>query len=146
MGICLSPAPSPQPPAVSARSLLALSSHFARLALPSRTHRLHAPPPLTALAGAGDPQAAVQYAPPPCAASTHSLLCQPPFTAFIRSALPDPTIHSPQTQPFTPAIHPPQAIIKPQYVDQIPKAVKGKVGELLQKKDDRGVLQDNPVE
>ncbi|XP_049806242.1 protein Pixie [Schistocerca nitens] len=31
-----------------------------------------------------------------------------------------------------------KALIKPQYVDQIPKAVKGTVDELLNKKDDRG--------
>mmetsp|Transcript_6177 Transcript_6177/g.9514 ORF Transcript_6177/g.9514 Transcript_6177/m.9514 type:complete len:604 (+) Transcript_6177:88-1899(+) len=32
-----------------------------------------------------------------------------------------------------------KAIIKPQYVDHIPKAVKGKVGEILAAKDERGV-------
>jgi len=32
-----------------------------------------------------------------------------------------------------------KAIIKPQYVDNIPKAVKGLVGDLLSKKDERGV-------
>jgi hypothetical protein len=36
---------------------------------------------------------------------------------------------------------PRQAIIKPQYVDHIPKAVKGQVGELLQKKDERQALK-----
>ena len=35
-----------------------------------------------------------------------------------------------------------QAIIKPQYVDHIPKAVKGKVGELLTKKDERGKFKE----
>eukprot|EP00871_Galdieria_phlegrea_P000179 jgi/Galph1/1161/GphlegSOOS_G5737.1 len=34
-----------------------------------------------------------------------------------------------------------KAIIKPQYVDQIPRAVKGTVGELLEKKNDRGVIE-----
>jgi len=34
-----------------------------------------------------------------------------------------------------------QAIIKPQYVDQIPKAVKGTVVQMLEKKDDRGVKE-----
>ncbi|KAM7268873.1 hypothetical protein ACFE04_011039 [Oxalis oulophora] len=34
-----------------------------------------------------------------------------------------------------------EAIIKPQYVDHIPKAVKGTVGELLDKKDKRGVKE-----
>ena len=33
-----------------------------------------------------------------------------------------------------------KAIIKPQYVDLIPKAVKGKVGEYLEKKDERKAL------
>ena len=35
-----------------------------------------------------------------------------------------------------------RAIIKPQYVDNIPKAVKGVVGEVLAKKNDRGVLDE----
>lgn len=30
-----------------------------------------------------------------------------------------------------------KALIKPQYVDQIPKAVKGAVGDMLDRKDDR---------
>lgn len=30
-----------------------------------------------------------------------------------------------------------KALIKPQYVDQIPKAVKGTVGQLMDKKDER---------
>lgn len=34
-----------------------------------------------------------------------------------------------------------KAIIKPQYVDHIPKAVKGQVGELLKKKDERDSLK-----
>ena len=32
-----------------------------------------------------------------------------------------------------------KAIIKPQYVDHIPKAVQGNVGEVIQQKDERGV-------
>lgn len=43
------------------------------------------------------------------------------------------------TSPRPPAFR--QAIIKPQYVDHIPKAVKGKVGELLEKKDERKALR-----
>ena len=35
-----------------------------------------------------------------------------------------------------------KAIIKPQYVDQIPKAVKGTVQELLDKKDERDLQAD----
>jgi len=35
-----------------------------------------------------------------------------------------------------------KAIIKPQYVDQIPRAVSGTVGNLLEKKNDRGVLNE----
>eukprot|EP00965_Chrysotila_dentata_P072472 2394115-Pleurochrysis_carterae.AAC.3 len=35
-----------------------------------------------------------------------------------------------------------QAIIKPQYVDHIPKAVKGKVGEILKKKDERDAITE----
>lgn len=35
-----------------------------------------------------------------------------------------------------------QAIIKPQYVDHIPKAVHGNVGEVLNQKDERGVKED----
>ncbi|GJQ13954.1 hypothetical protein GpartN1_g5745.t1 [Galdieria partita] len=35
-----------------------------------------------------------------------------------------------------------KAIIKPQYVDQIPRAVSGTVGNLLEKKNDRGVMDD----
>lgn len=35
-----------------------------------------------------------------------------------------------------------EAIIKPQYVDQIPKAYKGNVDELLNKKNERGVLNE----
>lgn len=35
-----------------------------------------------------------------------------------------------------------KAVIKPQYVDQIPKAAKGKVRAMLQKKDDRGVMME----
>ncbi len=31
-----------------------------------------------------------------------------------------------------------QAIIKPQYVDHIPRAVKGKVGDVLDQKDEKG--------
>mmetsp|Transcript_145 Transcript_145/g.271 ORF Transcript_145/g.271 Transcript_145/m.271 type:complete len:449 (+) Transcript_145:90-1436(+) len=34
-----------------------------------------------------------------------------------------------------------KAIVKPQYVDHIPKAVKGKVGEILRKKDERNVFE-----
>mmetsp|Transcript_19008 Transcript_19008/g.32914 ORF Transcript_19008/g.32914 Transcript_19008/m.32914 type:complete len:619 (-) Transcript_19008:39-1895(-) len=34
-----------------------------------------------------------------------------------------------------------KAIIKPQYVDHIPKAIKGTVDEILKKKDDRGIHQ-----
>lgn len=34
------------------------------------------------------------------------------------------------------------AIIKPQYVDHIPKAVRGKVGEVLDQKDQRGVKDE----
>lgn len=33
-----------------------------------------------------------------------------------------------------------KAIIKPQYVDAIPRAIKGKVGEILKRKDERGVF------
>jgi ATP-binding cassette subfamily E protein 1 len=32
-----------------------------------------------------------------------------------------------------------KAVIKPQYVDHIPKAVRGNVGEVLEQKDQRGV-------
>ena len=32
-----------------------------------------------------------------------------------------------------------KAVIKPQYVDHIPKAVRGNVGEVLEGKDQRGV-------
>lgn len=35
-----------------------------------------------------------------------------------------------------------EAIIKPQYVDQIPKAYKGNVDELLNKKNERDVLKE----
>ncbi|GJD10174.1 ABC transporter E family member 2 [Galdieria sulphuraria] len=35
-----------------------------------------------------------------------------------------------------------KAIIKPQYVDQIPRAVSGTVGNLLEKKNDRGVMDE----
>mmetsp|Transcript_10205 Transcript_10205/g.21694 ORF Transcript_10205/g.21694 Transcript_10205/m.21694 type:complete len:613 (-) Transcript_10205:776-2614(-) len=35
-----------------------------------------------------------------------------------------------------------KAIIKPQYVDHIPKAVKGKVGEILKKKDERDAITE----
>ena len=35
-----------------------------------------------------------------------------------------------------------QAIIKIQYVDLIPKAVKGKVGEILKAKDQRGAFDE----
>jgi len=35
-----------------------------------------------------------------------------------------------------------KAIIKPQYVDQIPKMVKGAVGKILKKKDERGVFEE----
>jgi ATP-binding cassette subfamily E protein 1 len=35
-----------------------------------------------------------------------------------------------------------KAHIKPQFVDQIPKAVKGKVGDTLRAKDERGVFQE----
>ena len=35
-----------------------------------------------------------------------------------------------------------QAIIKPQYVDHIPKAVKGLVGEVLTDKDERGEKEE----
>ena len=35
-----------------------------------------------------------------------------------------------------------KAVMKPQYVDQIPKAVKGKVGEILKAKDERGVYEE----
>jgi len=35
-----------------------------------------------------------------------------------------------------------KAIIKPQYVDHIPKAVKGNVGEILEKKDERQVAEE----
>jgi ATP-binding cassette, sub-family E, member 1 len=34
-----------------------------------------------------------------------------------------------------------RAIIKPQYVDSIPKAVKGKVGDLIRAKDERGIAE-----
>jgi hypothetical protein len=39
-----------------------------------------------------------------------------------------------------------KAIIKPQYVDNIPKAVKGIVGDLIRKKNEREVLDDISVE
>ena len=35
-----------------------------------------------------------------------------------------------------------KAIIKPQYVDHIPRAVKGEVGEILTKKDERGAAEE----
>ena len=35
-----------------------------------------------------------------------------------------------------------QAIIKPQYVDHIPKAVKGNVQEVLSQKDERNLKED----
>ena len=35
-----------------------------------------------------------------------------------------------------------QACIKPQYVDQIPKAVKGTVQAMLDRKDELGVQED----
>ncbi len=35
-----------------------------------------------------------------------------------------------------------KAMIKPQYVDSIPKAVKGKVGDLLNSKSEKGNLQE----
>lgn len=35
-----------------------------------------------------------------------------------------------------------KAIIKPQYVDAIPRAVKGKVGDIIKRKDERGVVLD----
>jgi len=35
-----------------------------------------------------------------------------------------------------------KAVIKPQYVDQIPKAVKGKVRELLEKKDEMKKIEE----
>lgn len=34
-----------------------------------------------------------------------------------------------------------KAIIKPQYVDAIPRAIKGKVGDILKRKDERGVVE-----
>jgi len=34
-----------------------------------------------------------------------------------------------------------QAIIKPQYVDQIPKAVKGTVAKVMESKDERNVRE-----
>jgi ATP-binding cassette subfamily E protein 1 len=34
-----------------------------------------------------------------------------------------------------------KAITKPQYVDQIPKSVAGTVGQVMAKKDERGVMQ-----
>jgi ATP-binding cassette subfamily E protein 1 len=34
-----------------------------------------------------------------------------------------------------------KAVIKPQYVDHIPKAVRGNVGEVLSGKDQRGIKQ-----
>jgi ATP-binding cassette subfamily E protein 1 len=34
------------------------------------------------------------------------------------------------------------ALIKPQYVDHIPKAVKGAVGECLEKRDERGKTEE----
>lgn len=37
---------------------------------------------------------------------------------------------------------PPQAIIKPQYVDQIPKAVKGTVARIMENKDERKVREE----
>jgi hypothetical protein len=46
---------------------------------------------------------------------------------IVHSTLPPP----PQTTP--------QAVIKPQYVDHIPKAVRGNVGEVLAEKDQRDV-------
>jgi ATP-binding cassette subfamily E protein 1 len=33
-----------------------------------------------------------------------------------------------------------QAIVKPQYVDHIPKAIKGKVGELLRQRDEMKLM------
>ena len=36
---------------------------------------------------------------------------------------------------------PSQAVIKPQYVDHIPKAVRGNVGEMLALKDERGITE-----
>src|SRR5579863_2002624 len=35
-----------------------------------------------------------------------------------------------------------KALIKPQYVDQIPRMLKGKVGEILRQKDERKVLEE----
>jgi ATP-binding cassette subfamily E protein 1 len=35
-----------------------------------------------------------------------------------------------------------KAVVKPQYVDFIPQKVKGKVGSILEKKDERGVLEE----
>ena len=38
-------------------------------------------------------------------------------------------------------IFPQQALIKPQYVDHIPKAVQGNVGQVLEQKDERGMKE-----
>lgn len=39
-----------------------------------------------------------------------------------------------------------QAIIKPQYVDHIPKAVQGNVGQVLSQKDERDMKQDLAID
>ena len=51
-----------------------------------------------------------------------------------------PPLHT-HTKNNTPPLHTPhrQAVIKPQYVDHIPKAVRGNVGQVLEEKDQRGV-------
>lgn len=55
-----------------------------------------------------------------------------------------PPLHGPHVSTLPLVLCPalPQAVIKPQYVDHIPKAVRGNVLDVLISKDQRGVKDD----